>query len=148
MPVPSSRSAIRILMNCLVLSMLLPAGARAQAARTTPAPASEALFRRMLLERPDYASSPGKENTLIIQEFKVEKPVRWTMEYGDNPAQDKNTMVYKVQARYTVRSRNFNTGTGQTYPPSSRDYCRRFNYFVDRSGRWVAQMTGTTAACH
>lgn len=131
----------RVALACLLLLGVLPAAARAQAARTSP-PASETLFRRMLVERPDYASSPGKTTTLTIQEFHVDRPVRWTMEYGQNPAQDKNTLVYKVRARYTVHAENFNTVTGQRYPPSSREYRRQFNYYVNRQGRWVAEMTG------
>ncbi len=127
---------------CLLLLGALPAGA--QANRRNP-PASEALFRRMLMERPEYASQPGKTTTLTIHEFYVDRPVRWTMEYGENSTQDKNTLVYRVRARYTVSSDNVNTVTGQRYPPSSREYKRRFNYYIDRSGRWVAQMAGTTA---
>jgi hypothetical protein len=134
-----------------VLACSLPLATRpsvAHAQGTRAAPASEAMFRRMLLERPEYASAPGRKNTLTIQEFHVAKPVRWTMEFGQNPAQDKNTLVYKVRARYTVQSENFNTVTGQRYPASAREYKRQFNYFVDRGGRWVAQMAGTTADWH
>ena len=122
---------------------VLPAAAQAQGTRA--APASEALFRGMLQERPEYASSPGKTTTLTIQEFHIAKPVRWTMEYGDNAAQDKNTLVYKVRARYTVQAEHVNTVTGQRYPPSTREYRRAFNYYVNRGGRWVAEMAGTTA---
>jgi hypothetical protein len=118
--------------------------APAQGAQTPP-PASEALFKRMLLERPEYASSPGRKNTLTIDEFHIAKPVRWTMEYGENPAQDKNTLVYKVRARYTVQSENINTVTGQRYPATSREYRRHFNYYVNRSGRWIAEMGPTTS---
>ena len=121
-----------------------PSAAQGRSARSAP-PASDSLFRRMLLERPEYASSPGKTVTLAIHEFHVAKPVRWTMEYGQNPAQDKNTLVYKVRARYTVQSENINTVTGQRYPATSREYRRQFNYFVNRSGRWVAEMGPTTS---
>ncbi|HEX8430161.1 MAG TPA: hypothetical protein VF625_02695 [Longimicrobium sp.] len=132
----------------IVLAVLLfLATPSASTAQAVP-PASEALFKRMLLERPDYASQPGRTTTVTIHEFHIERPVRWTMEYGQNPAQDRNTLVYRVRARYTVHSDNFNTATGRRYPPSSQEYRRRFNYYVGRNGRWTAEMTGTTADWH
>jgi hypothetical protein len=118
--------------------------AHAQDERPAP-PASEALFRRMLQERPEYASTPGRATTMTIHEFHVAKPVRWTTEYGADDAQDKNTLVYKVRARYTVQAENVNTVTGQRHAATSREYRRQYNYYVNRDGRWVARMGPTTA---
>lgn len=129
-----------------LLLAVAPVAAHAQAQRA--APASEALFRRMLMERPDYASQPGQNNTVTIQEFHIARPVRWTMEFGQNPTQDRNTMVYRVRARYTVHTVTFNTATGQRYSSSSREYRRWFNYYIDRRGQWVGMMTGTTSDWH
>ncbi len=139
-----ARRCAQALLAGLLLMSALPA--TAQTAQKAP-PASEALFRRMLTERPDYGSSPGTTRTVTIHEFHVARPVRWTQEFGNNPSQDRTTMVYRVRARYTVSSQSFNTATGQRYSDSSREYRRWFNYYLDR-GRWVAQMTGTTADWH
>jgi hypothetical protein len=105
----------------------------------------EARFRRMIAERPDYASSPGKRNRVVFRAFYVDKPVPFTMVYGNSEAEDERTMVYKVRAHYDVHSENFNTGTGQTYPPSTREVKRRFNCFIGRTKQWKCEMTGTTA---
>lgn len=124
------------------------AAATTRAAGPTSAAAREEMFKTMLRKRPDYMNSPGKKLSMTIHEFHIAPPVRWTMEYGNSPAQDKNTLVYKVKARYTIRTENFNTVTGKQYPPSSKEYKRRFNYYVDRKCKWVAEMTGTTADWH
>lgn len=105
----------------------------------------EARFRRMIAERPDYASAPGQRRTVTFRAFYVDKPVPFTMVYGNSEAEDERTMVYKVRAHYDVHSENFNTVTGQVYPPSTRELKRRFNCFIGRTKQWKCEMTGTTA---
>ena len=141
---PVTRVAALVVLLGSLLPVARPTIAQTRSARSAP-PASDSLFRRMLLERPEYASSPGRTVTLTIHEFHVAKPVRSPTEPGPSPAQDRNTLVYKVRARYTVHSENINTVTGERYPVTSRDYRRHFNYYMNRSGRWVAEVGPSTS---
>jgi hypothetical protein len=44
-----------------------------------------------------------------------------------------------------VHAENVNTVTGERHPPTSREYRRQFNYYVNRDGRWVARVGPTTS---
>ena len=48
----------------------------------------------------------------MMHEFKIFKPVSWTMEYGNNAREDKNTKVYKVITKFNLTTENFNTVAG------------------------------------
>lgn len=126
-------------MKINVLLLILCAGIPAFA---KPEPPSEKLFKQMIATRPNHLSQPGATRTVTFHEFQISKPTSWTMEFGNNPAEDKNTKVYKVIARFTLSTDNFNTGTGQKYPPSSKEYKRAYNFYIDKSNKWVCMALG------
>lgn len=105
-------------------------------------PASEKLFKEMILNLPNYQSQPGKNVTLKFNEFKIAKPVSWTMEYGNNAALDKNTKIYKVIAGFTLYEETFNTASGQKYSSSSKKYRRPYHFYIDRNNNWVCIPVG------
>lgn len=108
-------------------------------------PASEKLFKEMILNLPNYQSQPGTNLTLTFHEFNIAKPVSWTMEYGNNPGQDKNTKVYKVTAGFTLFKETFNTATGQKYSSSSKKYRRPYHFYIDRTKYWVCVPVGLSS---
>ena len=109
-----------------------------------PQPASEKLFKEMIANRPNHLSSPGASRTVTFHEFAIGKPVSWTMEYGNNKNEDKNTKVYKVIARFTLSTDNFNMGTGQKYPSSGKEYKRAYIFYVDKNNKWICMALGLT----
>ena len=109
-----------------------------------PQPASEKMFKEMIVNRPNHLSSPGANRNITFHEFQMAKPVSWTMEYGNNANEDKNTKVYKVIAKFTLTTENFNTATGQKYQGSVKEYRRPYNFFVDKKGYWVCMALGLT----
>ena len=107
-----------------------------------PAPASEKLFKEMIVNRPNHLSQPGANRTVTFHEFIISKPVRRTMEFGNNASEDKNTMVYKVIAKFTLTTENFNTATNQKYPTSTKEYRRAYDFYIDRNNKWVCMALG------
>jgi hypothetical protein len=107
-----------------------------------PPPASEKLFKEMIVNRPNHLSQPGATRTVTFHEFIMDRPVRRTMEYGNNTAEDKNTMVYKVIAKFTLFTENYNTATHQKYPSSSKEYRRAYDFYVDKNNKWVCMALG------
>ncbi|MDB5191578.1 MAG: hypothetical protein JWQ96_1141 [Segetibacter sp.] len=109
-----------------------------------PEPPSEKLFRQMIVNRPNHLSQPGAKRTVTIHELQVSKPTNWTMEFGNNPAADKNTKVYKVICRFTIVTENYNTVTAQKYSVDTKEYKRAYNFYIDRSNKWVCMALGLT----
>lgn len=107
-----------------------------------PAPASEKLFKEMIVNRPNHLSQPGQKRSLTFQEFLISKPVRRTLEYGNNAAKDKNTLVYKVIARFTLTTQSFNTATNQQYSLTSKEYRRAYDFYIDRNNQWTCMALG------
>ncbi|MCW3079424.1 hypothetical protein [Segetibacter sp.] len=107
-----------------------------------PAPASEKLFKEMIVNRPNHLSQPGSNRTITFQEFTISRPVARTMEYGNSTAQDKNTMVYKVIAKFTLTTENYNTATQQKYSSSSKEYRRAYDFYIDKNNKWVCMALG------
>ena len=70
---------------------------------------SEKLFKEMIKNLPNYQSQPGTNVSLTFNEFSISKPISWTMEYGYSAAEDKNTKIYKVIARFTLFKETYNT---------------------------------------
>jgi hypothetical protein len=126
-------------MKVTLLLLVLFAGISAIAKPEAP---SEKLFKQMIVNRPNHLSQPGATRTITFHEFQIFKPTTWTMEYGNNPGEDKNTKVYKVIAHFTLSTDNFNTGTGQKYPPSSKEYKRAYHFYIDKSNQWVCMALG------
>ena len=109
-----------------------------------PEPAGEKLFKQMIANRPNHLSSPGATRTVTFHEFTIGKPVTRTMEYGNTPGADKKTKVYHVIARFTLDTDNFNTVTGQKYPSSRKEYRRPYEFYLDKSDKWVCMALGLT----
>lgn len=107
-----------------------------------PAPASEKLFKKMIMNRPNHLSQPGEKRSLTFQEFLIAKPVRRTLEYDNNPAKDKNTIVYRVIARFTLTTQSYNTATNQQYSLTSKDYRRAYDFYIDRNNEWTCMALG------
>lgn len=113
-----------------------------------PEPASEKLFKEMIVNRPNHLSQPGAKRSIQFHEFQIGKPVNWTMEFGNSPNTDKNTKVYKVIARFTLTTEHYNTVTNQTYPASSKEYRRAYNFYIDKKNEWVCMALGTGAGLY
>jgi len=109
-----------------------------------PEPASEKLFKQMIVNRPNHTSSPGATRTVTFHEFSIGKPFIRTMEYGNTPGADKKVKVYAVIARFTLDTDNQNTVTGQKYPSSRKEYRRPYEFYVDKTNQWVCVATGLT----
>lgn len=123
--------------NALLLLLLIGASSFID-----PAPASEKLFKEMIVNRPNHLSQPGERRSITFQEFIISKPVRRTMEYGNNVAKDKNTMVYKVIARFTLSTQTYNTATNKQYSSSSKEYRRAYDFYIDKSNQWTCVALG------
>ena len=89
-----------------------------------------------------YSSIEGERRTVSFNEVKIGKPVNWTMEFGNNPSQDKNTKVYKVIATFTVNRQTYNTASGKIYNTTAKDYRRPYNFYIDRTGNWICSPGG------
>ena len=123
--------------NALLLLLLI-----STSSFTPPAPASEKLFKEMIVNRPNHLSQPGSKRLLTFQEFKLSKPVRRTMEYGNNAGQDKNTMVYKVIAKFTLSTTTYNTATNKQYSSTAKEYRRAYDFYIDKNDKWVCMALG------
>lgn len=108
-------------------------------------PATEKMFKEMILNLPNYKSKPGTNFTLVFSQFSISKPVKWTMEYGNNPSQDKNTKVYKVIADFTLTQETYNTQSGKKYSTDIKKHRRPYNFYIDRSGNWVCVPVGLSS---
>ena len=108
-------------------------------------PPSEKLFKEMILRLPNYTSQPGTNFTIVFNQFIISKPVTWTMEYGYNAAQDKNTKVYKVIAGFTLYTETYNTQSGQKYSSTSKKYRRPYNFYIDKTKNWVCTPVGLSS---
>lgn len=105
-------------------------------------PPSEKLFKEMITNLPNYQSQPGTNFSLTFNEFSISKPIRWTMEYGNNAGEDKNTKIYKVIARFTLFQETYNTKSGQKYSSSSKEYKRPYNFYIDKTNHWKCVPVG------
>lgn len=95
-----------------------------------------------------YPSVEGEKRSVDFKEIKIGKPVNWTMEYGNNPAADKNTKVYKVIASFTVNKQTYNTATGKIYSTTAKNYKRPYNFYIDRTGSWVCTPLGLSGGMY
>ncbi len=109
-----------------------------------PEPASETLFKQMIANRPNHISSPGATRTVTFQEFNIGKPFIKTIEFGNTPGADKKVKVYPVIARFTLATNNYNTVTGQKYTSSKDEYRRPYEFYVDKTNKWVCVAKGLT----
>jgi CRISPR/Cas system-associated endonuclease/helicase Cas3 len=102
----------------------------------------EKLVKDKITNLAHHLSKEGERRSVTFKEVKIGKPVNWTMEYGNNPAADKNTKVYKVIATFTVNRQTYNTASGKVYSTTATDYKRPYNFYIDRTGNWVCTPLG------
>lgn len=95
-----------------------------------------------------YPNVEGERRSVDFKEIKIGKPVKWTMEYGNNPAADKNTKVYKVVAIFTVNRQTFNTASGKIYSTTAKNYKRTYDFYIDRTGNWVCVPLGLSGGMY
>ena len=95
-----------------------------------------------------YPSVEGERRSVDFKEIKIGKPVKWTMEYGNNPAADKNTKVFKVIASFAVNRQTFNTASGKIYSTTATNYKRPYDFYIDRTGSWVCIPLGLSSGMY
>jgi CRISPR/Cas system-associated endonuclease/helicase Cas3 len=123
----------------LLSAILLVTGLQAQAP-------SEKFVKQKISEL--YPNVEGERRSVDFKEIKIGKPVKWTMEYGNNPGADKNTKVYKVIATFTVNRQTFNTASGKIYSTTAKDHKRPYDFYIDRTGSWVCSPLGLSGGMY
>ena len=95
-----------------------------------------------------YPSVEGERRSVVFKEVKIGRPVKWTMEFGNNPGADKNTKVYKVIASFTVNRQTFNTASGKIYSTTAKKHRRPYDFYIDTTGSWVCVPQGLSGGMY
>ena len=103
---------------------------------------SEKFVKEKIANLAHHLSTEGERRSVTFKQVIIGKPVKWTMEYGNNPAADKNTKVYKVIATFTVNRQTYNTASGKIYSTTAKEYKRPYDFYIDKTGNWICNPTG------